>query len=170
MSRVKTVSEPDIHEHGRWIRSLHDGPDLMHRARAGQNMVKTFSKSEAVARAAEMEGQVLGTLLLMSEWCTDPREVEKENEELTALLRAPSPFVLGCNPTRQRPNARPRTPTETERRRPNTENAAAHIAVWSCLNGVAQDKHRKLCDGREIQRGQDVRRGPAEGNLRLLYY
>jgi hypothetical protein len=53
--------------------------------------VKTFSKSEAVERAAEMEGKLFGT--------HPPHErvvyrslarVEKEGKELTALLRAPS--------------------------------------------------------------------------------
>lgn len=62
----------------------------MHAPEQLRDMVKTFPKSEAVARAAEMEGKLLGT--------DPPHEravyrslarVEKENEELVALFRPP---------------------------------------------------------------------------------
>ena len=64
---------------------------LMHAPEQLVNMVKTFSKSEAVDRAAEMEAKLLGT--------RPPHErvvyrslarVEKEQEELNALLRPES--------------------------------------------------------------------------------
>jgi hypothetical protein len=79
--------------------------------------VKTFSKSEAVERAAELEGKLFGR--------QPPHErvvyrsvarVEKELTELTALLRAPS--SLGPPPTEQRDSPRIKKTSKRSRRSP----------------------------------------------------
>ena len=84
--------------------------DLMRAPEQLVNMVKTFSKSEAVERAAEMEGKLLGT--------RPPHErvvyrslarVENELKELDDLLRAPSsPSPPPATTLDSEPNARPK--------------------------------------------------------------
>lgn len=59
---------------------------LMHAPEQLVNMVKTFSKSEAVDRAAEMEGNLLGTLPHERVVYRSLGRVEKEIKELNALL------------------------------------------------------------------------------------
>ncbi|OQW61766.1 MAG: hypothetical protein BVN28_06665 [Nitrospira sp. ST-bin4] len=90
--------------------------DLMHAPEQLVNMVQTFSKSEAVERAAEMEGKLLGT--------RPPHErvvyrslarIEKENEALVALLRPPTSLDSPpANTLDNKPKARPKN---TEKRR-----------------------------------------------------
>jgi hypothetical protein len=112
MSRVKKATRTG-HPRNRALDSFRftTVQSLMHAPEQLRNMVKTFSKSEAVERAAEMEGKLFGT--------HPPHErvvyrslarVEKELEELTAFLRPPSP--LGPPPEStfdSEPKARPKT-------------------------------------------------------------
>ena len=83
---------------------------LMHAHEQLVNLVKTFSKSEAVERAAEMEGKLMGTRPPHERVVYRSLErVENELKELTAPLRAPS--SLGpppATPLDNEPRARPK--------------------------------------------------------------
>lgn len=111
MSRVKKVLRTG-HPRNRALDSFRftTVQSLMYAPEQLINMVQTFSKSEAVERAAVMEGKLLGT--------SPPHErviyrslarVENELKELTALLCAPS--SLGpppATPLDSEPKARPK--------------------------------------------------------------